>query len=515
MSPENSKKSILAQIFTALLFGAFLLAVVKVYPVLLKALLKAGGMQVEQDIHSGDKKGISQQDALVIDQWMEFYYREKKIGLVGEMISKFIQGGYTNKPQVFAPGVGFFSSIFKQNPNKVLSWLKDGEKWALADKKLFFHALWQADIAPGKTFFQKLLKSKSKENLELAKEFTTKKPELLEKMEIKTPADMDMCWGAFFATGNPQFINKLIKLLDRYNSKNSRDRSMVGAAEWSLRANAMDHPEVTNICRQQVLKLTGVPKKILERVLSKKQSGNTVARNDKELLARQREFRGDSLWDKYSYFSYNVAGGSILARFLAKGNEVKIEGTLPGKEGVTEVSFFIFPGYLYLSKNKKLNTFEEGRIIEGLGLRSRMILSLLSHAFPDGPDGIGQKKTVDVEDRKKILSYRFLSGVGRLNPPWKLKGTVEKKEDNIINFELELQYTGTKGDKNTKITGTWKGGDSENILPDTEKLTGWIVRFKGSFAKEKDGKSTFTPLLKEAKNLRTFGDIRSAINKQK
>ena len=83
--------------------------------------------------------------------------------------------------------------------------------------------------------------------------------ELISKTEI-SPILNDMYWGAFFASGDVSYIDKLIDKLQYINERENKDLFLAaGTAKWSLGSNALFHPKVNritsyNVCYTKLLR---------------------------------------------------------------------------------------------------------------------------------------------------------------------------------------------------------------------------------------------------------------------
>jgi hypothetical protein len=58
----------------------------------------------------------------------------------------------------------------------------------------------------------------------------------------------DLYWGAFFASGNPMYVKKLLELVPFADERNDFNLWATGAsAKWSLASNARQHTLVVTI----------------------------------------------------------------------------------------------------------------------------------------------------------------------------------------------------------------------------------------------------------------------------
>ena len=69
---------------------------------------------------------------------------------------------------------------------------------------------------------------------------------VLDKITDPAPEDLDMCWGAFFATGDSAFALPVIRCAVKPAMKNEIDVSQV-AARWSLKSLCSTHPKLRDI----------------------------------------------------------------------------------------------------------------------------------------------------------------------------------------------------------------------------------------------------------------------------
>jgi hypothetical protein len=92
----------------------------------------------------------------------------------------------------------------------------------------------------------------------------------LTEIPILTGQHLDLLWGAFFATGRPEYIARIIECLP-WTLKNPQENALefaIGrAAEWSLQANARKHPRILAICKSELEKQTGDTRQLLSKLI--------------------------------------------------------------------------------------------------------------------------------------------------------------------------------------------------------------------------------------------------------
>ena len=99
---------------------------------------------------------------------------------------------------------------------------------------------------------------------------------------ITNAADLDALWVAFSVTGNPKAVEKIAAFVlasekqlpnnppANGNSKSQENMGLAltqGAAEWSLRSNIKQNPDVARIVRAYVAKQSAGDKRILQETL--------------------------------------------------------------------------------------------------------------------------------------------------------------------------------------------------------------------------------------------------------
>jgi hypothetical protein len=141
------------------------------------------------------------------------YYRQPNPGLVTQAIA-FI--GATRLPENAAPPItGFFSEVFRDNPDRMVEW-----KAAIAELNSVTRSFFGTVVGLSEQGGVLSLKDQS-------------------------AAMNDMCWGAFFATGRAEFVDRIVDRVKDFDERNDQQVFLVGAtALWSLSSNAQIHDRV-------------------------------------------------------------------------------------------------------------------------------------------------------------------------------------------------------------------------------------------------------------------------------
>ncbi len=68
-----------------------------------------------------------------------------------------------------------------------------------------------------------------------------------------SPHALDFLWGVFFATGDAHAVLPIVAtIVIPQDSRDAMELAVHGAARWSLRSNARQHPAIMKLCRQEI-----------------------------------------------------------------------------------------------------------------------------------------------------------------------------------------------------------------------------------------------------------------------
>lgn len=170
-----------------------------------------------------------------VSDFMQTYYRQPRPDLIASLIgvlhsSGFVQNDTNAPPNATGTAtesaiIGFFSEVFAANPDRL--------------------SRWQALIA----------KQDEQTKAALARALSVSKAGGVLNLDGHSAALNDEYWAAFFATGNPKFIDRLVDQLRYFDERD--DLGLFGAggtAKWSLASNAQTQPEVRFAIEEAKLK---------------------------------------------------------------------------------------------------------------------------------------------------------------------------------------------------------------------------------------------------------------------
>ena len=199
-----------------------------------------------------------------VGEFMQTYYRQPRPELIASLIQALHSSGFvqraTNEPVV----IGFFSEVFAANPDRL--------------------SQWQALIA----------KQDEQTKAALGRALSVSRAGGVLNLEGHSGALNDEYWAAFFATGNPKFIDRLVDQLRYFDERNDEDLFFAGGtAKWSLASNAQTQPEVRLAIEKAKLKADKRTQELIMELLAE-----DPARVKLEISAIIRMQRESGRWSR-------------------------------------------------------------------------------------------------------------------------------------------------------------------------------------------------------------------------
>ena len=203
-----------------------------------------------------------------VSDFMQTYYQQPRPDLIASLIgvlhsSGFVQNDTNAPPNATGTAtesaiIGFFSEVFAANPERL--------------------SQWQALIA----------KQDEQTKAALARSLSVSKAGGVLNLDGHSAALNDEYWSAFFATGNPKFIDRLVDQLRYFDERNDEDLFFVGGtAKWSLASNAQTQPEVRLDLEKAKPKADKRTQELITQLLNEDQA--RIKQEISDIIRTQRE----------------------------------------------------------------------------------------------------------------------------------------------------------------------------------------------------------------------------------
>lgn len=124
----------------------------------------------------------------------------------------------------------------------------------LASNAQFYvaQALWESKTRTGQQIIEKWRKTGLVKEIE---RITNTPPVDLKTIDITSPAMLDMLWATFMASGDTQYVERIVGVLAYPVDGEEQEERMnnillAGSAKWSLSSNAFQHGLVYETCKK-------------------------------------------------------------------------------------------------------------------------------------------------------------------------------------------------------------------------------------------------------------------------
>ena len=208
------------------------------------------------------QKGPVLKTAQDLSVFCETYYKQPRPELVSRAVDVLYSTGILKDANAVPPIVGFFSEVFAANPDQLPKWQAQIKKQDEQTKAVLQGAL-----------------SLSQTGGAL-------------KLEGHSPSFNDMYWGAFYATGNLDYLQKLVDQLRYFDERDDIYLFMTGAtAKWFLASNVRSHILVRSTLETAKLNADERTKGLISELLA--QDPAYIQQETSEILRKQK---ADGKW---------------------------------------------------------------------------------------------------------------------------------------------------------------------------------------------------------------------------
>lgn len=229
------------------------------------------------DPQSGKENKIPKEMQATLDQAVLTYYKNPQPEKINTILDIIADSHALDRKTASAPMVGFFTVVFADNKNHIMSWISRNNYYQQA-QYVIVNSLLHAGLKESALLFAKAHRW-DKDELYRLRESHDKVD--LKKLTVIVPGHIDTLWGAFFASGDPIYVNQIIdaaltEFLPKHsdaeyfieNQQEAIDENRTLAAT-TLREYARDHTIVRATLDKRIAAETNAAnKKSLSELLS-------------------------------------------------------------------------------------------------------------------------------------------------------------------------------------------------------------------------------------------------------
>lgn len=178
-------------------------------------------------------------------------------------------------------------------------------------------------------------------------------------------------------------------------------------------------------------------------------------------------------------------------------------------------AIIVVSGRAMLTRGLKLAKGYEIDALDGRMLTIKLVLTLLSRAFPDGPGSVGVRSSINLVENQLPISINTVSAGGEIPPPWTLKGHAGLSASGIAQFDMSFTHSNPdKPNENEtmRFAGTWQLGTTSLVIADDFPLKDWQIYSLGPIKVDTgNGGTIYDYGAGRMKRFATLGELRKAI----
>jgi hypothetical protein len=179
--------------------------------------------------------------------WARGYYKNPAPDQVGDALA------YINyyKYDLWS-SMAMLSILFRDNPGLVPGWMQWVEPLRETTRQSCLYALWQADSEWGNAYLQTVANDPAhRDNKYVAETLLKRNRYAITDMDITSEAIANMHMHAFYMTGDPEYINRLLySLMNFSKDKNSKEYAAAKKALELLMVEAKENPDISGIMQK-------------------------------------------------------------------------------------------------------------------------------------------------------------------------------------------------------------------------------------------------------------------------
>jgi hypothetical protein len=181
-------------------------------------------------------------------QWMDHYYQNPRPNDFLRAVYSLNRDGYFDTDTQPNTAIGFFATVFKQNPEQADQWLR-ASATLLPDRgrRILAVAAWLAGNPTGTKQVETMSSCDSSDVRDgVARLVSKAPPSSVSEIPVDSEPSMNIQWGAYLASGDRRNITNVLAALG------SNEPGLATSARFALAQDASADPRVLEICRAEL-----------------------------------------------------------------------------------------------------------------------------------------------------------------------------------------------------------------------------------------------------------------------
>jgi hypothetical protein len=179
-------------------------------------------------------------------QWVSHYYEAPQPDLVVPAVFALSRSGYFEQAGQPATAIGFLSTVFAQNPDKVSGWMRAFRELPASHQRVTAAALWYSGLPGNDRGLRALARQSSPEVRTEIEQLLATTVVPVSQTPVLSESSLNLQWGAFNASGEQQHIVNALAALG------SGETGLTSTVRNSLAQKATSHERVYEICQAQL-----------------------------------------------------------------------------------------------------------------------------------------------------------------------------------------------------------------------------------------------------------------------
>jgi hypothetical protein len=169
------------------------------------------------DLNANINKEVQQK----LDTAITTYYQHPSVEKVDTILDLMNDTRLLRKKTAWAPMIGFLSVIFEHNKKHIFEWMSRNDYNSYAED-IFITSLMHAKLHEAALVFAQ---AHQWGRYQIDRLRQTSDTLDLKHLEITLPGHVDTLWGAFFASGDPVYVNRILDALSTGTTLSLKDAS--------------------------------------------------------------------------------------------------------------------------------------------------------------------------------------------------------------------------------------------------------------------------------------------------
>lgn len=198
---------------------------------------------------------LAQQELKRAATLVTYYYRQQDPEVVPSVMRTFYDAGVLADERNHPGLLAFLTRVFAENPDRA-SALVEQMSWIPAPESLL---LWAAvrwsGVPGGDELITKSSETMTPEWQQAMQNVLKWNPPSLLDTPPMSSVHLDMMWSSFFATGDEQYVERIISGMKGQEAQSQEEYAVSEAAAWSIFGNCFQHERVLDICRKKLAEI--------------------------------------------------------------------------------------------------------------------------------------------------------------------------------------------------------------------------------------------------------------------